>query len=336
MQSQAHTASIGSPRPFKGVTLRATLFEALRRKSFPTRTKRCVTPCRPTASFGDVAGLLVFSAVPFVAVQALADSKYGKQLLDNLKANKPLLRAVSAAAERERRVVRARSRWFGPRRPLWLGPLPTEAPTWLDGTLPGDYGYDPLGLGKDPNALNRYVELELLHARWAMLGALGALIPEVLQRAHVANFLEPVWWNVGAAKLKTGEDLNYLGIAGLHVAGGQGIAIIAVCQFLLMFGPEYARACGIEALEPLGLYLPGDKNYPGSWLFVPLSLSKDAKRYELMRVREIKNGRLAMVAWLGFAAQAALTRRGPLENLLSFVEDPLNNNVLHNDVFLHH
>jgi light-harvesting complex II chlorophyll a/b binding protein 7 len=30
-----------------------------------------------------------------------------------------------------------------------------------------------------------------------------------------------------------------------------------------MFGPEYARACGIEALEPLGIYLPGDKNYPG-------------------------------------------------------------------------
>ena len=30
-----------------------------------------------------------------------------------------------------------------------------------------------------------------------------------------------------------------------------------------MFGPEYARACGIEALEPLGVYLPGDKNYPG-------------------------------------------------------------------------
>ena len=30
-----------------------------------------------------------------------------------------------------------------------------------------------------------------------------------------------------------------------------------------MFGPEYARSCGIEALEPLGVYLPGDKNYPG-------------------------------------------------------------------------
>lgn len=38
---------------------------------------------------------------------------------------------------------------------------------------------------------------------------------------------------------------------------------VPLVQVLLMFGPEYARACGIEALEPLGLYLPGDKNYPG-------------------------------------------------------------------------
>ncbi len=34
-----------------------------------------------------------------------------------------------------------------------------------------------------------------------------------------------------------------------------------------------------------------------------------------MRVREIKNGRLAMVAWLGFAAQAAAGRQGPLQDL---------------------
>ena len=31
-----------------------------------------------------------------------------------------------------------------------------------------------------------------------------------------------------------------------------------------MGGPEYARFCGPNALEPLGIYLPGDENYPGS------------------------------------------------------------------------
>lgn len=31
-------------------------------------------------------------------------------------------------------------------RPLWLPGA--EAPEWLDGSLPGDYGFDPLDLGK--------------------------------------------------------------------------------------------------------------------------------------------------------------------------------------------
>lgn len=33
-----------------------------------------------------------------------------------------------------------------PDRPLWFpGSVP---PPWLDGSLPGDFGFDPLGLGK--------------------------------------------------------------------------------------------------------------------------------------------------------------------------------------------
>ena len=99
------------------------------------------------------------------------------------------------------------------------------------------------------------------------------------------------------------------------MAGSQGVLVIAVCQVLLMFGPEYARSCGDKALEPLGLYLPGGKNYPGSWLFDPLKLASNAASFERMRVREIKNGRLAMVAWVGFAVQALVTRQGPLANV---------------------
>ena len=273
-----------------------------------------------TASTEDVAGLLVFSAIPFLAVQALADSPYGKQFLKKLNAQKPKLQAQKKATDAARAAARSRSRWFGPDRPRWLGPFSSPSPPWLNGTLPGDYGFDPLSLAEEEEKLDRYVELELLHARWAMLGALGALIPEALQLflgdTTQIHFLEPVWWKVGAAKLATDEDLNYLGVAGLKVAGGQGVLIIAVCQVLLMFGPEYARLCGIEALEPLGIFLPGNENYPGGWLFDPLALSADAERFEVMRVREIKNGRLAMVAWAGFFVQGAATQKGPLENVV--------------------
>lgn len=49
------------------------------------------------------------------------------------------------------------------------------------GTLPGDYGYDPLGLGKDVEQVEKYRVNELLHARWAMLAAAGIIIPEGLE-----------------------------------------------------------------------------------------------------------------------------------------------------------
>jgi hypothetical protein len=48
-------------------------------------------------------------------------------------------------------------------RPLWNPG--SDAPAWLDGTLPGDYGFDPLGLGSDPDTLKYFVQAELVHAR---------------------------------------------------------------------------------------------------------------------------------------------------------------------------
>ena len=119
---------------------------------------------------------------------------------------------------------------------------------------------------------------------------------------------------MGAAKL-AGTTINYLGIEGFRIAGAQGVLGIAVCQLVLMGGPEYARYVGIKSLEPIGIYLPGDINYPGGAPFDPLGLSDDAAAFEEQKVRELLAGRLAMLAMAGYAAQALATQRGPVENL---------------------
>lgn len=271
--------------------------------------------------------MLVFSAIPFTAVKVIANSPLGdslqRRMLENKKAALQDSSNFNALAQRARGL----SFWYGDDRPRWLGPIPFDYPDHLTGELPGDYGFDVAGLGKDPDALPKYFNFEILHARWAMLGSLGALVPEVLNLLGAFQFIEPVWWRVGYSKLK-GDTLDYLGIPGLHLAGSQAVIVIAICQVLLMVGPEYARYCGIEALEPLGIYLPGDVNYPGGPPFDPLNLSKDPVTFQELKVKEIKNGRLAMVAWLGFYAQAALTGKGPIENLLEHISDPFHNNLL--------
>ncbi len=40
-------------------------------------------------------------------------------------------------------------------------------PDYLDGSLAGDYGWDPLGLGAQKSTLNYYRQAELQNGRWA-------------------------------------------------------------------------------------------------------------------------------------------------------------------------
>ena len=49
-----------------------------------------------------------------------------------------------------------------------------------------DYGFDPLGLGKEPTNLARFQEAELIHARWAMLGVSGAAGAEVITGVNLS------------------------------------------------------------------------------------------------------------------------------------------------------
>ncbi|KAF2324384.1 hypothetical protein GH714_013401 [Hevea brasiliensis] len=164
-------------------------------------------------------------------------------------------------------------------RPTWLPGL--DPPPYLDGTLAGDYGFDPLGLGEDPESLNG-----LCRQSWFML---------VLPCLALLEFFSQIY-------AETRRYMDYVSPGSQAKEGS-------------FFGMEAA----LEGLEP---------GYPGGPLFNPLGLAKDTKYAHDWKLKEIKNGRLAMVAMLGIFVQAAVTHAGPIDNLVEHLSNPWRKTII--------
>jgi light-harvesting complex II chlorophyll a/b binding protein 5 len=187
---------------------------------------------------------------------------------------------------------------------------------WLVCVCFCSYGFDPFGLSKKPSDFDKYQAYELIHGRWAMLGAAGFVLPEAFNRSGAICGPEAVWFKTGALLLD-GNTLSYFG-ANIPV----NLAAAVIAEVLLVGGAEYYRSTN---KSPLGSDL--DTLHPGG-AFDPLGLAKDPDQFALLKVKEIKNGRLAMFSMLGFFIQAYITGQGPVENLAAHLSDPFGNNLL--------
>lgn len=215
--------------------------------------------------------------------------------------------------------------------PLYVLGNSEQSLSYLDGTLPGDYGFDPLGLS-DPEGAGGFVNpkwlaySELIHGRWAMLGVAGMVAPEVLGGLGIIpQETGLVWFKAGMIPAQ-----------GTYDYWASPFTIFWINAFLMNIA-ELRRAqdywnpgsMGKQDFAGLEKMLggSGDPAYPGGFFnFLKYGENDMAN----MKTKEIKNGRLAMMACFACGAQAIMTGEGPVKNLVDHVTDPFGHNLLVN------
>jgi len=178
-------------------------------------------------------------------------------------------------------------------------------PSVLTGELAGDVGFDPLQLSKNREQLYYYREAEIKHARLAMLAAAGWPISELFD-AKIANYFG----------LTPAIDTSTDRVPSLLNGGLENISpkfwgfCLGFCAAIDLYGIQRARYMSDEEETS---YVPGDLG------FDPLGLyPNDVEEQKNMQLAEIKHGRIAMMACVGYAVQEAILQQGVIDETPQF------------------
>lgn len=169
-----------------------------------------------------------------------------------------------------------------------------EVPDYLNGlAIPGNDGFDPFNFGAD-GKIDKMREAEIKHSRLAMLAAAGWPISERL---------DPVL----AKLVNMPAALNADGTNPSLLTGG--LDKISIFYWGAVLGAA-------AAIELKGLALKPEEKVVGDFGFDPLEFLKDKSEEEkaIMQRKELKHGRTAMMAVLGFAVAEA-ARGTPVSEL---------------------
>jgi len=202
------------------------------------------------------------------------------------------------------------------------------------GTMVGDKGFDPLGFADSVEKLRIYREAELKHGRLAMLAAAGWPASEAMSvgkpLAAQMGVKSLLVYNVA---LDASRDIGGLAPSVLNggleevspVFWGVVLAFSAATELyattmkkragfratLAALGAEDLTGIDIDGDGQIGApkLLKDDKYLPGDLGFDPLGLFKGSDEFKRkMQLKEINNGRLAMVAITAFAFKEAITK----------------------------
>jgi hypothetical protein len=186
--------------------------------------------------------------------------------------------------------------------------------------LPGDYGFDPLGISskdlfvwgatnknREPGAvLSDYRDAELRHGRLAMLAALGWPVQELVSPA-LARYFNREAGLPGLADILTATD----GRSPSVLNGGldQTTVPLFMAAVALAIGALDQASLRIRADKSAACELYGPGFIPGDFGFDPLRILSKAEPEVVrdMQAKEVNNGRLAMVAITCFALEEFFT-----------------------------